>query len=96
MKENIGGINTMEKDEQRSIRFSLNKANRTSKGRESLKPCAWCFFKTIERFEKSTNMSRVLRVNEHEGLLAVENFIKMVLKECAFDIKLVNRQILGQ
>jgi hypothetical protein len=47
-------------------------------------------FKAIERFEKTTDMSRMLRINKSRGLLAIDHFIEMTMEEGIFDVKLMN------
>jgi hypothetical protein len=43
-------------------------------------------FKVIEGFEKTTNMSWILRINEAGRLLAMDNFIEMTVKEGVLNV----------
>jgi hypothetical protein len=74
------------KNEQRSVGLGLNESDGASEGGEALKPCAWRLFKAIEGFEKTTNMSWILRINEAGRLLAIDNFIEMTVKEGVLNV----------
>jgi hypothetical protein len=56
IEKEICNVRTFAKDKERSIRFGLKKPNGLGKRGKALKPCTWSLFKTIERFEKETNV----------------------------------------
>ena len=55
-----------------------------------MKPSTGSLFKAIERFEKTAYVIRVLSVDEAGGLLTVDDFVKMTVKESVFNVKLMN------
>jgi hypothetical protein len=68
------------------VRFGFKETNGTSKSGKALKPSPRGLFETIEGFEETTNVSGSRGIDEPRGLLAVDFFGKIAMKEGVFDV----------
>ena len=81
----------MMKNEEGSIRFRLSETNGASIGGETLKPGSRSLLETVERFVEATHIVRVASIDKTGRLLAIDDLVKVAMKEGIFDIELMNR-----